>query len=80
MHETQQDARRFAARLVLIPEDNPDQFILETDDPDRDYGIATLGAVIATNSGTQYFVTYEHWFEHDYYDSWSLSAGALLEF
>ena len=80
VHETQQDSRRFAARLVLIPEDNPDEFILETDDPDRDYGIATLGAVIATNSGTQYFVTYEQWFEHDFYDTWSLSAGALIEF
>jgi uncharacterized protein with beta-barrel porin domain len=80
VHETQNDSEKFNARLVLIPEDNPDKFTLETDDPDRDYGIVTLGAAIATNSGTQYFVNYEQVFNLDHYDIWSLSAGALIEF
>lgn len=80
VHETQQDSRQFAARLVLIPDNHPDEFILETDNPDRDYAIATLGAVIATNSGLQFFVTYEKLLEHDFLDTWSLSAGVLFEF
>jgi len=80
VHETQNDSEKFNARLVLIPADNPDKFTLETDDPDRNYGIATLGATIATNSGTQYFLTYEKLFSYDNYDTWSLSAGALIEF
>jgi uncharacterized protein YhjY with autotransporter beta-barrel domain len=80
VHEMQNDSEKFNARLALIPADNPDKFTLETDDPDRDYGIVTLGAAIATNSGTQYFVTYEQLVNYDNYDTWSLSAGALIEF
>jgi hypothetical protein len=80
VHETQNDSETIAARLVLMPNDKLPKFTLETDDPDRDYGIATLGAAIATNSGTQYFVTYEQVFNYDNYDIWSLSAGALIEF
>ena len=80
VYETQQDSRSFAARLKLMPEDHPTEFILETDDPDREYGIATLGAVIATHSGTQLFLTYVQLLWHDFYDTWSLTAGVLVEF
>lgn len=80
VHETQQDSRRFAARLQLMPENHPTEFILETDDPDRNYGIATLGGVIATHSGTQFFVTYEKLLAHDFYDTWAVSGGVLMEF
>ena len=80
VHESQNDSDKYKTRLVLIPEDSLDDFILETDDPDRDYGIVSLGAVIATHSGAQYFVTYEQVVNYDDYDIWSLSAGALIEF
>jgi len=80
VYEDQQDPQKFAAKLVLIPDQHPTEFILETDDPDRNYGIATLGLVLAANSGTQYFITYEKLLEHDFFETWSLSAGALIEF
>ena len=79
VHEFELDSRTYAAKLVLMPDNHPTEFILETDDPDRDYAIATLGAVIATNSGTQFFLTYEKLLEHDFFDTWSLSAGVLIE-
>ena len=80
VHEYQQDSRQFAARLQLIPENHPTEFVLETDDPDRNYGIATLGAVIATHSGAQFFLTYEKLLAHEFYETWSLTGGVLLEF
>jgi uncharacterized protein YhjY with autotransporter beta-barrel domain len=80
VYEDEQDAQKFAAKLVLIPDQHPTDFILETDDPDRHYGIATLGLVLATHSGAQYFITYEKLLEHDFYETWSLSGGVLIEF
>jgi len=80
VYEDKLDAQKFGTKLVVMPDSHPEEFVLETDDPDRHYGIATLGLVLASNSGTQYFLTYEQLLEHDFYETWSLSAGALIEF
>ena len=79
-HEYESDARKLNARLVVMPDVDQTSLTLETDDPDRDYFIVTLGFVVATNAGAQFFVTYEQLEEHRFIDNSSLSAGVLYEF
>jgi uncharacterized protein YhjY with autotransporter beta-barrel domain len=80
VHEDKNDERSFDTRMVIMPDVDTTSFTLETDAPDRDYVLSTLGLVLAMNSGTQYFMTYEHLSSHDFLEAWSLSAGLLVEF
>jgi uncharacterized protein YhjY with autotransporter beta-barrel domain len=80
VHEDMNDARSFDARLIVMPDVDTTSLTLETDSPDRDYILSTLGIVLAMNSGAQYFMTYENMSSHDFLETWSLSAGLLVEF
>ena len=77
--ETEDDAEVSEVRLLNMPSVVP--FLeLESDEPDTEYVISSLGLIVAMNSGTQYFVTYEQVSSHDFLDNWSISAGLLTEF
>lgn len=76
VHESGDGGREIDTELALSP--GP-VLTIETDDPDRDYGLVGLGLVGALNNGQQWFVDYETRVSHDFIDDWSLSVGYLLE-
>lgn len=76
VHESGDGSREIDTELALSP--GP-VLTIETDDPDRDYGLVGFGLVGALNNGQQWFVDYETRVSHDFIDDWSLSAGYLLE-
>lgn len=77
--ETEDSAEVSEVRLVNMPAVVP--FLeLESDEPDTEYVLTSIGLVAAMNSGTQYFVTYEQASSHDFLDNWAISAGILTEF
>jgi len=84
VHQSKDDPREFALQPSIVPGgvttplDETTLFI-ETDAPDRDYLITSLGVIAALNNGTQWFVTYEQMSSHDFLDTWSLSAGVVIE-
>lgn len=84
VHQSKDDVRDFALQPsfvpfgVTTPQDQTTVFN-QTDEPDRDYLMASVGLIAALNSGTQFFVTYEQMSAHDFLDTWSLSAGVIIE-
>lgn len=80
MHEAKDDARSFDVRLLALPAVDPSTLQLQTDAPDRDYGLISLGVVAAMNKGVQLFATYEQSMGHDFLDTWVISTGLLAEF
>ncbi len=76
VHESGDGGREIDTELALAP--GP-VLTIETDDPDRDYGLVGLGLVGVLNNGQQWFVDYETRVAHDFIDDWSLSVGYLLE-
>jgi uncharacterized protein YhjY with autotransporter beta-barrel domain len=80
VHEEENDSRSFDARLVVMPAVDTSSYTLETDSPDRDYMISSIGVVIALNSGAQFFATYEQLSSHDFLESSAYTVGFLTEF
>ena len=77
--QTEDDANTSKARLINMPTVVP--FLeLQSDKPDTEYLLASLGLVLATNGGSQYFFTYEKIENHDFIDNWAVSLGYLTEF
>ena len=84
VHQSKDDTRDFALQPSLIPfgvTTPADQTTVfnETDEPDRDYLLSSIGLIALLNNGAQLFVTYEQMSSHDFIDTWSLSAGVLIE-
>ncbi|HKJ52330.1 MAG TPA: autotransporter outer membrane beta-barrel domain-containing protein [Gammaproteobacteria bacterium] len=80
VHQQESDARSFNARLLIMPDVDTTSLKLETDDPDRNYLISSLGVTFQLNKGGQVFVTYEVLSQHDFLEVSSISAGFLAEF
>ncbi len=80
VYQGEDDSREFDARLLLYSDADPRALTLETDSPDREYLISTLGVVFAMNGGNQFFATYEVLSSHDFLDTWAFSVGLLAEF
>lgn len=80
VYQGEDDSREFDARLLLYSDADTRALTLETDSPDREYLITTLGVVFAMNGGNQFFATYEFLSSHDFLDTWAFSAGLLAEF
>lgn len=84
VHQSADDTRDFALQPSLVPDgvSTPTAqttLFTETDDPDRDYVLTSVGLIAALKNGTQIFVTYEEMSSHDYIETWTLSVGVLLE-
>jgi outer membrane autotransporter protein len=80
VHQSENDSRSFDARLQILPDVDTTTLTLESDNPDRNYILTSLGVVLATNGGTQYFLNYEKMSSNDFLETWALSAGVLAEF
>lgn len=80
VREEENDSRSFSVKSVLFPDSDPTSLTLETDDPDRDYALASVGVVLAPSSATQVFVNYEEITGHKFLDTWTVTAGFLTEF
>ena len=77
VHESKNDSRSIDKSLVITPGND---FVIDTDKPDRDYVLIGVGVTAALNSGTQIFFDYEQNAEHDFLDTWAISIGMLAEF
>lgn len=75
--ESGDGSREIETELAISP--GP-VLVVETDDPDRSYGLVGLGLAGVLNNGQQWFVDYEQRVADDLIDDWSLSAGYLMEF
>lgn len=80
VYQGENDSRSFDARLIVSPDVDTTTLTLETDSPDREYLLASLGLVAATSAGTQYFLNYERLESHDFLETWVVSLGFLAEF
>jgi len=80
VHESKDDARTYNARLIVLPAVDTSTLLLQTDAPDKDYTLTSLGIAAALNNGTQIFLTYEEIGGHDFLDTWAMTAGVLAEF
>lgn len=84
VHQSQDDKRDFALQPSFIPDGvttpaAQTTLFTETDAPDRDYILASVGVIAALNNGTQIFATYEELSSHDFLETWSLSVGVVIE-
>jgi uncharacterized protein YhjY with autotransporter beta-barrel domain len=84
VHQSADDTRNFALQPSLVPLSSTiptDQTTLltETDEPDRDYVLTSVGLIAVLKNGAQIFVTYEEMSSHDFIESWTLSTGVLVE-
>ncbi len=77
--QTEDDANISKARLANMPTVVP-LLELQSDKPDTEYVLGSLGVVLAMNSGSQFFFTYEKIASHDFIDNWAVSLGYLTEF
>ena len=77
VHEFQNRFRQISNELVSTPGTG---FLVETDAPDRNYLLLSLGISAAMNSGTQLYADFEKRTQDRFLSSWSLSAGVLSGF
>lgn len=77
--EDENDARIIPISMAIAPDD-VEPFVAQTDAPDRDYTVSSLGIVAAFNNGTQIFLDYEQRSGHEFIDTSSLTLGALIGF
>lgn len=77
-HEFSNDGDILIARLVNDPTQTP--IGLATDEPDRDFVHAGLGASAQFGRGRSAYLLYERLFAHSYLSSGTLQAGVRLEF
>lgn len=77
-HEFDDDARtqapQFAGDLSGF------RIIYDTDDPDRDYVIASVGLTGQMLSGNGWYAEVERLLLHDFLSEWAINAGARFEF
>jgi outer membrane autotransporter protein len=84
IHQSDDESREFTFQPAFIPSSSTtpvDQTTIatQTDDPDRNYMLTSIGLVAALNNGTQIFATYEQISSHDFLDVWSFNIGVLIE-
>lgn len=77
VHEFQNRFRQISNELISTPGTG---FLVETDSPDRNYLLLSLGISAAMNSGTQLYADFEKRTQDRFLSSWSLSAGVLMGF
>ena len=77
LHEFKNDSRRIHTTLVV---DSTNIFTIFTDNPDRSFGIGTIGVVAHAGDGVSLFFDYERMFGHSFFDAWSVSGGVSVEF
>lgn len=75
--EDENDARTIPISMAIAPDDVV-PFVVQTDAPDRDYTVGSLGVVAAFNNGIQLFLDYEQRSGHDFIDTSSFTLGALI--
>lgn len=77
-HEFDNDARtqapRFAGDLSGF------RIVYDTDEPDRDYVVASVGLAGQMLSGNGWYAEVERLLLHDFFSEWAVNAGARLEF
>ncbi len=76
VHEFQNKTRQISNELVITPSN---QFLVETDLPDRNYLNVGLGVSAALNGGAQLFLDYDKRSQDKLLGSWAVSFGALIE-
>jgi uncharacterized protein YhjY with autotransporter beta-barrel domain len=77
VHEFQNKTRQISNELIITPGAS---FLVETDEPDRNYLNLGLGLAAAFNSGTQLFLDFEKRTQDKLLSSWAVSVGGLFEF
>jgi uncharacterized protein YhjY with autotransporter beta-barrel domain len=77
VHESSGEAGEITTQLALSP--GP-VLTIDTDDPDRDYGLIGLGLAGVLKNGQKWFVEYENRISDDLIDYWTLNVSYLVEF
>ncbi len=77
LHEFDDSSRLIRGRFVGDVQAN--EFIVPTDDPDRDFFNLSAGLTAVTPRGRSFFLTYDIDLERDDLDLWGLGFGVRLE-
>ena len=77
VHEFQNKTRQISNELVITPGAS---FLVETDEPDRNYLNLGLGVAAALDNGSQLFLDFEKRTQDRLLSSWAVSLGGLFEF
>lgn len=77
LHEFEDDSRLVRGRFVDDVEAN--EFLVPTEDPDRDFFQLSAGLAAMTPGGRSFFLTYDVDLARDDLDLWGLSLGLRLE-
>jgi outer membrane lipase/esterase len=77
--EDKNDARIVPLTFASAP-DTISPFVVQTDDPDRDYMTGSFGVVAAFNNGIQVFLDFEDRSGHEFLETSSTTLGALFAF
>ena len=77
-HESQNDETGFNSRIIGASA--AASFILNSDDPDRNYGSAGVGLVFVGANGRQAFLSYRNILGLSGFSRWTVNAGVRFEF
>ncbi len=77
-HEAQNDDNGFNSRIIGASAAS--SFLVDADDPDRNYGSAGLGLVFVGANGRQAFLSYRNILGLSGFSRWTVNAGVRFEF